>query len=512
MPGASPFVLGSDMGTSSCKTVLLDANARVVAAAVLEYPSYHPQPGWVEQDPAEWYRAFCQTVRQNLDAGVASPADIAAVCIVGVTHNPVLLGEHGQLLRPAIHFWDQRSAPQVQQLKARWGDEVRARTLNEVDPLWTWPQLAWIRQHEPHLWAQVAGLVFTKDYVRRQLISDNTDSLVSDTIDPVGTLLYDPRSSSWIEAFVTDLGLPPSALPAVQPPLAIAGEVSAQGAQDSGLRPGTPVLTGTTDTAAEVLGAGGLENGQAILKLASVGRIMLVMDQPLDDPHSLNYPHILPGLWYPGSVTKHAAGAYRWARQALWPDLGSDGAYQVMDAAAVQIVPGSGGLLFHPHLSGEYAPQWDPALRASFTGLSVLHSRDHLTRAVLEGVACQMRSALEQITAAGGYYREIRLIGGGANSSLWAEIMAAVLDQELLIPAERSAAYGAGLLAGMSAGLYPRDAGELGQLIAVAQTFHPDPAYLRLYQHLYETYQEVDKALDHISQRIEQMMTNPLFA
>ena len=202
--------------------------------------------------------------------------------------------------------------------------------------------------------------------------------------------------------------------------------------------------------------AGALQAGQAVIKLASVGRIMLVMERPLDDPYSLNYPHVYNGLWYPGSVTKHGAGAFRWAREALWPDLQGENVYEVMDTAVAQIPPGSGGILFHPHLSGEYAPNWDPLLRASFIGLTVKHTRTHMTRAVLEGVAFQIQAALVQIETAGGTYDEIRLIGGGANSSLWSQIIADVLNRDLLVLAERSAAYGAGLLAGVGIGVARR--------------------------------------------------------
>lgn len=500
------FVLGSDIGTGSNKSVLLDKSARVVASADEDYPTYQPQPGWAEQEPQAWYAAFCRTARQVLISSGVAKDQVAAVCIVGVTHNPVLLDADGRLLRPAIHFWDKRSLGQAAQIRNKWGSEVRRRTLNDVKPLWTWPQLLWVRENEPELWPRIAALQFPKDYVRQRLGQGRDEGRgLTDTIDPVGTLLYDPWRNEWIADFVRDLGLPQSALPIPRRPLEFVDQVGRQGAVDSGLAAGTPIIAGATDTAAEVLGAGALRPGQAVVKLASVGRIMLVMDRPLDDARSLNYPHVYDGLWYPGSVTKHGAGAYRWARQALWSESARHDLYRVMDLAAAMVDPGSDGLIFLPHLSGEYAPQWDPQLRASFVGLTAAHRREHLTRAVLEGVAMQIRAALAQIAAAGGGYDEVRLIGGGAGSWLWAQIMADVLNRDLLAPIERSAAYGAGILAGMAAGLYPKEPASLSPLIRLHESYRPRPEIVELYERLFNLYVQVGHSLTAVVHELERL-------
>ena len=307
-----PLLLGSDIGTGSYKTVLLNDRGEVVAANSREYPSHHPHPDWAEQDPEDWYAAFHDTVRRVLKASGVPSAAVVSVCIVGATHNPVLLDRRGEVLRPSIHFWDRRSQAQVAEIQARWGAETKRRSCNGIDVLWTWPQLLWVRQNEPEVWARVASLLFPKDYVRHRL----APSPITDTVNPTGS-------------------------------------------------------------------------------------------------HRLNYPHVLTGLWYPGSVTKYGAAAYRWARSALWPDLSNDGVCRAMDAAAAEAPPGCDGMLFHPHLLGEFAPQWNPNLRASFTGVTIHHSRPHLTRSILEGGAFQIRAALEDLREASATWNEIRLIGGG---------------------------------------------------------------------------------------------------
>lgn len=493
------YIIGSDIGTSSCKTVLMDHRAQVVATASQSYPTKRPNRGWAEQDPEDWYEAFCQTVGDILGQTSVGAGEIQIICIAGVTHNPVLLDEKGSLLRPAIHFWDRRSVREAGEIKQTWGDHVRQNALNEVDALWTWPQLLWIRKHEPDIWASIASLLFPKDYIRQRLAGQLGGQPFSDPIDPTGTLLFDPAASSWIAPFVEDLELPVSSLASIQQPLKIIGELSAGGAADTGLKPGTPLITGTTDTAAEVVGAGALSSGQGIIKLASVGRIMLVSDQIIDDPHSINYPHVFAPLWYPGTVTKYGAGAYKWAQEAFWPELPENGAYQVMDAAATKVPPGSQGLIFRPHLDGEYAPQWDPELKASFTGLTIEHGRPHFTRSVLEGVAYQIRAALEQIVHAGGHYHEIRLIGGGSKSPLWSQIMADVLGCQLLVPVGQSAAFGAALLAGITAGFFPVDPDLLAQYTKVERIHDPDPDVQSLYFENYEIIQELNRSIEAIA-------------
>jgi xylulokinase len=230
---------------------------------------------------------------------------------------------------------------------------------------------------------------------------------------------------------------------------------------------------------------------------------MLVMDSPIEHPTILNYPHVIDGLWYPGSVTKYGAGAYSWARKSLWSEVEEAGVYQTMDASAAGIDVGSEGVLFHPHLSGEYAPQWDTKLRASFTGFTLGHTRGHLTRAVLEGVAFQIRSALDQILENGGSCQEVRLIGGGAKSRLWAHIMADVLGRELIVPEQRSAAFGACLMAGEATGLFSIDFDEL----LTVERFHPDQKRQEIYEDLFGSYRRMDRSLEPISHKIEDLIS-----
>ena len=206
-------------------------------------------------------------------------------------------------------------------------------------------------------------------------------SYVTDVIDAGGTLFFDPVKEAWIEPFCADLGLAPSWLPEVVSPLDVVTKVSTQGATDTGLIAGTPVITGTTDTVAEVLGSGAVRPGEAVVKLASVGRIAAVTTEPMHNPKILNYRHVFDGLWYPGTASKSAATSVRWMRDTAWSEGCQETVYTRMDQAASEVLPGSDGLLFHPHLLGEWAPHWNNHMRGSFVGLTARHSRAYLTRA-----------------------------------------------------------------------------------------------------------------------------------
>jgi xylulokinase len=491
------YVLASDLGSGSCKTVIVDARGEEVAGAGAEYPTLHPHPGWVEQNPDDWYRCFARTARQAITEAGIEAGQIAMVGLVGVTHNTVLLDDHDRPLRNAILTFDQRSVAQCREIEARWGDRVFSETLNAVTPLWSWPQLLWIKQNEAETWRAVRRLLFQKDYVRHRL----APGFITDTIDAAGTLLYDPVARRWLPDFYEDLGLTAAALPELAAPLDIVSHVSRQGSLDTGLPEGTPVIAGTSDTAAEVFGSGLLRPGQGMVKLASVGRLAVVNGKPLPDPHILNYRHVLEGLWYPGSGTKSAATIPRWLRDNLWK--GAD--YAELDREAAAVPPGSEGLLFQPHLHGEWIPHWDEMLRANFIGATIRHGRGHFGRAALEGVAFSIREGIEALASVGLQYREYRLIGGGAKSRLWRRIMCDCLGRQLAVPLNQDAAYGAALITGSASGLIDPAPEALETLIRLEEVIDPDARTHELYSELFAVYKEADRALVDTAHRLHRL-------
>jgi xylulokinase len=498
-------VVASDIGSGGCKTIVMQTGGAVLAAAQQEYRTTYPHPGWVEQNPDDWYAAFCSTVRSALDQAGIAPSAVVGVGIGGVTHNAVLLGADDRPLAPTILMFDTRSSEQVNQILGRWGaDEVRRQTLNDVATVWTWPQLAWVREQQPAIWKRIRRILFPKDYVRHLL----APSPVTDVIDASGTLLYNPRTEAWIPEFCGDLGLDPDWLPQAVHATDLVARVSARGAADTGLAAGTPVITGTTDTVAEVLGSGGIRPGSAIVKLASVGRLAVVTTEPLMCPHIMNYRHVLDGLWYPGSASKYAASAYRWLRELAWTDRRGRTIYRLMDDAAGRVTPGCDGLLFHPHLMGEWAPHWNDRMRGDFLGLTARHKRGHMTRAVLEGVAFALRDALDELQGAGLHADDLRLIGQGSRSKLWAQIVADVLNRPLRIPEQPDAAYGVGLLVATGIGALPKTVEALDEVLVYRSEMAPNPETAARYTEMFGIYRASDAALGDINERLHRFEHN----
>jgi xylulokinase len=262
------------------------------------------------------------------------------------------------------------------------------------------------------------------------------------------------------------------------------------------------VIAGTTDTAAEVLGAGAVRPGSGIIKLASVGRIAIVAPEPIPTPHILNYRHVLDGLWYPGTASKYAASSYRWLRDLLGFDNSKTTIYAEMDTAAAFVPAGSDGLIFHPHLNGEWAPYWDDRMRGDFIGLTTRHTRAHIIRSVLEGVAFGLKDALGAMENSGLRANELRLIGNGSRSLLWPSIVANVLNRPLRRPVQSDAAYGAALIVAMGVGAIEARPDALESTIQLRDSIQPQPETTARYETLFNIYRDSDQALRSISARL----------
>ncbi len=397
-----------------------------------------------------------------------------------------------------------RSSTQVDEIRGRWGATVREKTLNDVSTLWTWPQLLWIRQNAPATWRTTRRILFEKDYVRNRL----TASPVTDTIDASGSLLFDPLENQWIEKFCDDLGVSRNWLPAAVAPTEVVAKVGKTGAADTGLAVGTPVIAGTTDTAAEVLGAGAVRPNAGIIKLASVGRIAIVASNPVPEAQIINYRHVFDGLWYPGTASKYAASCYRWLRDLLGFNDSNSTAFEEMDAVAATVPAGSSGLIFHPHLNGEWAPYWDDRMRGDFIGLTTRHTRAHIIRSVLEGVAFGLKDALSAMESSGLRANEFRLIGNGSRSMLWASIVANVLNRPLRRPAQAGAVYGAALLVAMGVGAIEATPDALESIIQLRDSIQPQSEMTVRYEALFSIYRDSDRALRSISARLRDFELN----
>lgn len=480
------YLLGIDFGGGASKATLLGTDGRVAAVCTTEYPTLYPRQGWAEQNPLDWYRATKDNIKGVLEKSGISAGDILAVAFDAATHTAVLLDADFQVLRPAIYWTDTRCRQEVQALRTQHGAVILEQAKHHVDTIWTLPQLLWVKEHEPEVWQRTKRILFAKDFVRHQLTGD----YVTDYIEAEGSMLVDYRTLSWSEELCGLLGIWPAMLPQLVQPAALAGNVTAAAAADTGLAAGTPVLCGTTDTVMEVLAAGGIQTGQMTVKMATAGRICVITDRLYTSEHLVNYSHVQPGLWYPGTATKSCAASLRWYRDTFGQS------YKELDEAAAEVPAGCSGLQFHPYLNGELTPYADPDLCASFTGIRAGHTKAWFNRAVLEGVAYSLmdcQAALEQIGIPHNDYAVA--IGGGAQSPLWRQILADALGIRLMQMEHSDSSFGTAMLAGVATGVFSDYEEALQRCNKISSVTEPDLENHRLYQKYHRRYKQIHDAL-----------------
>jgi xylulokinase len=502
----SRYLLGVDFGGGASKATLLSTEGQVVATAIKEYPTYYPQVGWAEQEPEDWYTALKDNFREIIAGTGISPGEVAALALDAATHTGVLLDEEFKVLRRSIYWTDQRSRTQAAELKQQHGTRIFELAYHQPDPIWTLPQLLWVKENEPEVWKKAARLLFVKDYVRYRL----TGQYGTDRIDAMGSMLLDAQKMEWSPELCALAGIPGAALPELAAPLEVIGNVSPVAARETGLAESTLVVAGTTDTALEILGAGAIRLGQVTVKLATAGRICAITDRAYPHPQLVNYRHVLPDLWYPGTATKACAASYRWYRDVLGKYETSaaaktGNAYELMDRAAAAIAPGSEGLFYHPYLLGELTPYADPCLRGSFTGITAHHTKAHFNRAVLEGVAYSLRDCIGVLYDLGVKMEEFRIIGGGAKSGVWRQIVADVLGIELLKAETDDSSFGAAMLAGVGAGLFASCAAAAARCVRTSSVTRPNERNHRQYEQLFPIYKEIHDGLAPVYHKLAGM-------
>ena len=483
------YLLGVDFGGGSSKATLINLNGDIVAENVEEYQTYYPQLGWCEQLPQDWECAFVQNVKTLLKQSHVDASDILVIAIDSATHTWVMCDEYFQPIRPAIHWTDSRSRKQAEALKDVYGDLIFEQSFHRPDTIWTLPQMLWVREHEPENWKKLRYIFFEKDYIRYGL----TGVYCTDYIEAQGSMLFDCNKNQWSEELLQLAGVKAEMLPPIVKPTDVIGKVTETAAAKCGLKAGTPVICGTTDTVLEVFAAGAVKPGDVTVKLATAGRICVITERPYPNQHLVNYAHISDGLWYPGTATKAAASSYRWYRDTFGGD------YSGLNKGAEQIPIGSEGLLYHPYINGELTPYSDPSLCGSFIGIRATHTKAHFTRSVLEGVSLSLlhsKKTLEQlgIPLSG----RATVIGGGAKGELWRQITADCLGMELVKTKSSDSSLGSAMLAGVALGVFADCKEAVKACIRVESMTTPIKENTEKYNRLFREYVAVHDALEPI--------------
>lgn len=486
------LLLGIDVSTTASKALLINGDGEVAGSATTAHPLSTPRPLWSEQDPEHWWQSVSASVRDCLLQTGVSGESVSAVGLTGQMHGLVILDENQKPLRPAILWNDQRCGDECDQIRSKLGRRRLIDTTgNEALTGFTAPKILWVKNHEPAIFAGIRHVLLPKDFIRLKL----TGSLAMDKADGSGTVLFDLRKRDWSSEILDSLGIPFEWMPRTFEAQQFTGEVTAQAAKATGLRAGTPVVAGGGDQAAQAVGVGAVKPGIVALTLGTSGVVFATTGSCLIEPEGRLHAfcHAAPDRWHLMGVMLSAAGSLQWHRDALAPTASFD---ELVKEAAV-VSPGSDGLLFLPYLSGERTPYPDPLARGAWVGLTLRHSRSHLTRAVLEGVAFGIRDCFELIRSSGlGEIEQVRVSGGGGKSELWRQILADVLGAELVtVNTTEGAAYGAAILAGVGYGVWSDVDKACANLIKIKDRVTPDPGRAGFYDRMHGYYKSLYPAL-----------------
>jgi xylulokinase len=489
-------LMGIDISTTGAKAILIDEKGDVIQSATHTYPLKTPKPLWSEQDPEDWWQAIQKSIRSVIQKSVIEAKDILGIGLTGQMHGLVLLDKNNQVIRPAILWNDQRTGEECEVMVQKIGFENLIKiTGNPALTGFTAPKILWVRAHEPENYQKIEHILLPKDYIRFKL----TGTYAIDCADASGTSLLDITQRTWSKEILEKLDIPAEWLPNVFEGPEITAEITREGEKATGLMAGTPVVGGGGDQAAQAVGVGAVESGIVALTLGTSGVVFAPVGKPLIDPKGRLHAmcHSLPPAdqqgWHLMGVMLSAGGSLRWLRESFAP---SDD-YDTLVNLTTDIVPGSEGLIFLPYLTGERTPYPDPFARGGFIGLTLRHSLPHLIKAVLEGVAFGLRDSMELVKKAGlGAIEQVRISGGGARSPIWRQILADVLNAELVtVNTTEGACFGAALLAGVGAGLWPSVKAACQATVATGNPTLPQAKNVERYKSFYQDYTALYPAL-----------------
>jgi xylulokinase len=470
----TPLLLGVDVGTSSAKGAAFDRTGRTIAAHEVRYEYRVPVPGWGEADPEDWWRAVAEILRRLVAADRGGR--IEGIGITGQAPTLLALGPDGRPLRPAILWLDVRSEAEAAAMAVALGPEAERAGGNRVHAYYLGPKLAWLRDHEPEVFAAATAILQSHSYpVWRLTGAQVTDYSSAALCVP----LYDARSRRWAPDACARAGVPLWLLPGLRPAHAVAGRVTRAAARETGVPAGVPVVVGGADFAASTLAAGVTEPGEACLMLGTAGNLVMPFREGGFDTRLINAHHVGCDRYLALGATL-AGAVVQWLRGLVAGDV----SHELLDTESAAVPPGSEGLRFLPYLAGERTPVWDAGARGAFVGLTLAHGRAHLYRAALEAVAVSFRHCLEVMRERRLDLDEVVAVNGGARSPLWRQILADALDAPLLyLPDTPGAPAGAALLAGIGAGLLPGvEAAKAWRSRTLRQ--RPDPGRAAVYARL----------------------------
>ena len=491
---SNPFLVGIDMGTTGCRAVVYDRHGREVATSYLEYEVSTPQPGWAEQDPDTWWQASVHVLGDAVAKAQLDPADLAAIGVTGQQPSPVFIDKDGGVLGPSLIWMDQRTTSQCEEIETALGaDRVYRVTGLRVDTNYAASKVLWVRQHWPDVYARTHKILLAKDFLVHRL----TGHSVSDYATSASTLLLDIYKLQWWDDILQALDISEDKLPSLCASTDLAGPLLPEVAERTGLLAGTPVYTCAGDTTAQAVGTRVVAPGETCAVIGTSCDVVTCTAAPVTDPQRRFgcYPHAVAGRYVIISGANGGGVSLRWFRDQfcqLETETASRlglSAYALMDLQAAQTPPGAGGIIFLPYVMGERSPVFDPLAQGVFFGVSLRHTKGHLIRAIMEGVACSIRHRVAIGEEQGVEVPRIYIAGGGGNSDVWRQIVADVTGTpNEAVQATEATCIGAAILAGVGAGLYTSVEAACAEILPTAGLCEARAETGDLYDDLFDVY------------------------
>lgn len=498
------YLIGIDIGTSGTKTVIFDTNGTTVASATKEYPLHQPQIGWAEQNPRDWWEAVCTSIREVIQTAGVKNCDIKGVGLSGQMHGLVMLDAEGNVLRPSIIWCDQRTAKECEEITDLVGRQKLIEiTANPALTGFTASKIMWVRNNEPYLFEKCRKILLPKDYIRYML----TGEFATDVSDASGMQLLDIANRKWSDEVLNRLGIDRALLADVFESCVISATVSKNAAELTGLKEGTPVAGGAGDQAACAVGNGIVNEGMVSSTIGTSGVVFAHTDRPVIDKDGRvhTFCHAVPNAWHVMGVTQAAGLSLKWFRDnfctsemEVAKNTGVD-PYLLMDKEADTVPAGSNGILYLPYLMGERSPHLNPDAKGVFFGLSAIHTKKDMLRAVMEGVGYSLKDCLNILREMDIEASEVRASGGGGRSSLWRQIQADMFGCNVSTTRSADAGtLGVAILAGVGTGIWNSVGEACEQVVKTKNAIAPIPVNKDIYEQGYKKYCELYHCIKHL--------------
>ncbi|WP_010270821.1 xylulokinase [Paenibacillus senegalensis] len=497
------YILAHDIGTSGNKATLFSEDGKLIGSHVVSYDTDYFNGTWAEQDAEDWWKAVCLTSKKLISSLGINPQDIAVVSFSGQMMGCLCVDRKGNPLRKAIIWADQRAQEQVAQIENHISQKDFYHIVGHRNTAsYGIQKLMWVRDHEPDIYEQTYKTLNAKDFIVARL----TGNFYTDYSDGNSNGCFDLANLQWSEEIITYAGIDPDKLPELKPSTFVAGEVTREAAEATGLAAGTPVVLGGGDGVTASVGAGSISPGKTYCSIGTSAWVTTAAEKPIfdDEMRTVTWAHIVPGLYAPNGTMQTAGGAYQWLKNTIGQyemhqaEESGRSAYDYMNAQIEQSPVGSNGLIFLPYLLGERAPRWDADAKGAFIGLKSENQRGDLIRSVLEGVTMNLSIILE-ILRKQVSIEEMIVIGGGAKGAVWRQMMADIYNAKVMVPnlLEEASSMGAAVTGGVGVGLY-KDFNVIHQFLDINHTHVPNPEAVSAYQPVKELFDECYFALKDV--------------